>query len=123
MKLKKMERKYGFSKANMKVNNNKIRQFYLFLFLIEKNSKADSSVFWTSCYVYAVAWTVLFVWEVIRFKFVWAIIGCIMLVFAGTNLYGYLKCSKDQQSNLMKLGTKAMFNVAKKGADVAKEQI
>ena len=46
-----------------------------------------------------------------------------MLVFAGTNLYGYLKCSKDQQQNLMKFGTKAMLNVAKQGANAAKEQI
>lgn len=46
-----------------------------------------------------------------------------MLVFAGTNLYGYLKCSKDQQQNLMKFGTKAMLSVGKKAANAAQDQI
>ncbi len=40
-----------------------------------------------------------------------------MLVFAGTNFYGYFKCSKEQQQNLMKFGAKAVVSLGKKGAE------
>ena len=38
-----------------------------------------------------------------------------MLIFAGINLYGFFKCSKDQQGKLNKLGTKAVSNLAREG--------
>jgi hypothetical protein len=44
-------------------------------------------------------------------------------VFSGTNLYGYFKCSKDQQSNIMKFGAKAVMQVAEKGMGAAKNQV
>jgi len=56
-------------------------------------------------------------------KFVWAIIAFILLGFAGTNLYGYFKCSKEQQQNIMKLGAKTVMKAAEKGADIAKNQV
>lgn len=40
-----------------------------------------------------------------------------MLIFAGTNLFGFFKCSKDQQNKIVKLGGKVAINVAKKGAE------
>jgi hypothetical protein len=46
-------------------------------------------------------------------------IAFIVLVFAGTNLYGYIKCSKEQQNNIMKFGTKAAWTLAKKGGEIA----
>jgi hypothetical protein len=46
-----------------------------------------------------------------------------MLVFSGTNLYGYVKCSKEQQSAILKFGAKAMSKVAREGAEVAKNQV
>jgi len=42
-----------------------------------------------------------------------------MLVFSGTNFYGYFKCSKDQQQNLIKFGTSAVMAVGKKGIEQA----
>ena len=45
-----------------------------------------------------------------------------MLVFAGTNLYGYIKCSKEQQTNIFKFGAKTVWKVAEKGAEAAKNQ-
>jgi hypothetical protein len=46
-----------------------------------------------------------------------------MLVFSGTNLYGYIRCSKEQQNAILKFGAKAVSKVAKEGAEVAKNQI
>jgi hypothetical protein len=42
-----------------------------------------------------------------------------MLIFSATNMYGYFKCSKNQQENAIKLGTKAVFKFASKGAAAA----
>jgi hypothetical protein len=44
-------------------------------------------------------------------------------VFGGTNLYGYIKCSKKQQGVISKVGAKAMMKVAEKGAEHAKNQL
>ena len=38
-----------------------------------------------------------------------------MLMFAGINLYGFFKCSKEQQGKLNKLGTKAVSSLAREG--------
>jgi hypothetical protein len=38
-------------------------------------------------------------------------------------VYGYLKCSKEQQNVITKFGAKAVMKVAEKGVDVAKEQV
>jgi hypothetical protein len=68
-------------------------------------------------------WLGLLLWELIRLKIVWGLIAFILLVFAATNLYGYIKCSKDQQQNLVKFGAKAALTVAKKGGEPAKNQV
>lgn len=44
----------------------------------------------------------------------------ICLVFSGTNLYGFMKCSKEQQGKLTKLGANAVVNLAGKGVGAAK---
>ena len=44
-----------------------------------------------------------------------------MLVFSGINLYGYFKCSKDQQNKITKLGSKLAVKAAKKGAEIGLE--
>ena len=36
-----------------------------------------------------------------------------MLIFAGINLYGFYKCSKEQQGKITKLGTKAVSNIVR----------
>ena len=36
-----------------------------------------------------------------------------MLILAGINLYGFYKCSKEQQGKLSKLGTKAVSNIVR----------
>jgi hypothetical protein len=46
-----------------------------------------------------------------------------MMVFSGTNLFGYVKCSKEQQNAILKFGAKAVSKVAREGANVAKNQV
>ena len=46
-----------------------------------------------------------------------------MLIFAGTNWYGFMKCSKEQQNNILKFGAKTVMKVAEKGADIAKNTV
>ena len=83
-----------------------------------KNEKteatADKSVFWTSLYVNGGGWAILFLFKLITLSITNAIIAFTMLMFAGINLYGFFKCSKEQQGKLNKLGTKAVSNFAKK---------
>ena len=84
-----------------------------------KNEKteatSDKSVFWTSLYVNAGGWAILFLFKLITLSITNAIIAFTMLIFAGINLYGFFKCSKDQQGKLNKLGTKAVSNLAREG--------
>lgn len=46
----------------------------------------------------------------------------ICLVFAGTNLYGFMKCSKDQQGKVTKFGASAVMKIAERGVVAAKSQ-
>ena len=108
-----MELRFGYLKVKMRVYD----------YNIEKSTKADSTIFWGSTYAYFGAWAVLFLWEVIRLRFVWAIIALVMLIFASTNMYGYLKYSKEQQNVITKIGAKAVLTVAEKGVDAAKNKV
>lgn len=47
----------------------------------------------------------------------WSIIALTMLVFSGTNLYGYFKCSREQQNKVTKLGSRLAVKAVKKGAE------
>jgi hypothetical protein len=44
-----------------------------------------------------------------------------MLVFGVTNLYGYFKCSKDQQGKLKNIGGKLAVKGVKKGIKAGME--
>ena len=82
-----------------------------------KNEKteatSDKSVFWTSLYVNGFGWAILFLFKLITLSITNAIIAFTMLIFAGINLYGFYKCSKEQQGKLTKLGTKAVSNIVR----------
>ena len=84
-----------------------------------KNEKteatSDKSVFWTSLYVNGGGWAILFLFKLITLSITNAIIAFTMLMFAGINLYGFFKCSKEQQGKLNKLGTKAVSSIAREG--------
>ena len=45
-----------------------------------------------------------------------------MLVFGVTNLYGYFKCSKDQQGKLKNIGGKLAVKGVKKGIKAGMEK-
>ena len=81
----------------------------------KRESNVDVNVFWICLYVNAGGWLILFVYEVITLTPTWSIIAFIMLVFAGMNLYGYFKCSKDQQRKFKTIGSKFAVKAVKKG--------
>jgi len=85
----------------------------------KKEASADTRIFWGSVYISAAVWTLIFIWDIISFKWIWAIIAFVCFLFAATNLYGFFKCSKKQQENVGKLGTKAAMKAMQKGAEVA----
>ena len=62
-----------------------------------KESNIDRKTFWFSLYGFAAIWLILFVWECILFNFIWAFLCLISLAIAGTNVYGFFRCSKIQQ--------------------------
>lgn len=78
-------------------------------------STTDKSVFWTSVYTNAVGWAILFFFKLITLSVSNAIIAFTMLIFAGINLYGFFRCSKDQQKKINKYGNKLAAEAAKKG--------
>ena len=62
-----------------------------------KESNIDRKTFWFSLYGFAAIWLILFVLECILFNFIWAFLCLISLAIAGTNVYGFFRCSKIQQ--------------------------
>jgi hypothetical protein len=40
-------------------------------YFLEKEHGGDSTVFWTSLYINALGWLALFLWDIIRLKFIW----------------------------------------------------
>ena len=84
-------------------------------------STADKTVFWFCLYINALVWLIFFICELISFSLTWATIALIMLVFGVTNLYGYFKCSKDQQGKLKNIGGKLAVKGVKKGIKAGME--
>ena len=62
-----------------------------------KEANIDRNTFWLSLYGFTGAWIVLFIWECVMFNFVWGFLCLICLAIAGTNTYGFFRCSKLQQ--------------------------
>ena len=80
----------------------------------KKEATSDKSVFWICLYLTPIVWFILIIFNI--FQPARFIIGLICLIFTGTNLYGYFKCSKDQQGKLKSFGGKLAVNTIKKGA-------
>jgi hypothetical protein len=72
-------------------------------------------------YVNALGWLILVIVEIISLSLTWATVAVIMLVFGGSNLYGYFKCSKDQQGKLKNMSGKLAIKGMKKGMKVGME--
>ena len=107
---------------------NEVKKDWKEVWIFEsKNEKieatADKSVFWTSLYLNGGGWAILFLFKLITLSITNAIIAFTMLVFAGVNLYGFFKCSKEQQNKLSKFGTKVASGVAKQGIKNMANQI
>lgn len=62
-----------------------------------KEANIDRNTFWLSLYGFTGTWIVLFIWECVMFNFVWGFLCLICLAIAGTNTYGFFRCSKLQQ--------------------------
>ena len=80
----------------------------------KKEATSDKSVFWICLYLTPIVWFILIIFNI--FQPARFIIGLICLIFTSTNLYGYFKCSKDQQGKLKSFGGKLAVNTIKKGA-------
>ena len=73
-----------------------------------KESNIDRKTFWFSLYGFAAIWLILFVWECILFNFIWAFLCLISLAIAGTNVYGFFRCSKIQQQKAVYLAKRIL---------------
>lgn len=91
-----MEQKFGSLKLIMKV-------FYIynlfFNFLVRQTS-IDTTIFWTSLYVYPIFWAIFLIIDLIGLKWMWAIVCLIGLVLSGSNTIGYYKCSGEQKKKV-----------------------
>ena len=79
-----------------------------------KESNIDRKTFWFSLYGFAAIWLILFVWECILFNFIWAFLCLISLAIAGTNVYGFFRCSKIQQEKAVLITAMIIKKVGKK---------
>ena len=79
-----------------------------------KESNIDRKTFWFSLYGFAAIWLILFVWECILFNFIWAFLCLISLAIAGTNVYGFFRCSKIQQEKAALIAAMIIKKVGKK---------
>ena len=79
-----------------------------------KESNIDRKTFWFSLYGFAAIWLILFVWECILFNFIWAFLCLISLAIAGTNVYGFFRCSKIQQEKAALITAMIINKVGKK---------
>ena len=79
-----------------------------------KESNIDRKTFWFSLYGFAAIWLILFVWECILFNFIWAFLCLISLAIAGTNVYGFFRCSKIQQEKAALITAMIIKKVGKK---------
>jgi hypothetical protein len=67
----------------------------------------DKRMFWTVLYATPAVWSALLVLAVMKFNFSWLMIVGIALSLSGSNVYGYYKCSTDQEAKfklMMKQG-------------------
>ena len=69
----------------------------------KKESTIDRGTFWLSLYGFTGAWLVLFIWECVIFNFMWACLCFISLAISGINTYGFFRCSKIQQKNMINI--------------------
>ena len=66
-------------------------------------NKFDQSIFWTVLYATPVLWALLFITGLLKFQVNWLLIVCIALCLSLSNVYGYYKCSKDQNVKFQQL--------------------
>ena len=75
-----------------------------------KEASIDRNTFWLSLYGFTGAWLALFIWECVIFNFMWGFLCLICLAIAGTNTYGFFRCSKLQQKGAAIILRKYMKN-------------
>lgn len=90
----------------------------------EENTKTvvDRETFWWSLYINLGIWLVLFIWEVIRFKFIWATISLIMDSLSAVNTYGYIRCSRYQDKKIINFGKGIFMKFLKKNNNTQQQQ-
>lgn len=75
----------------------------------------DSLIFWGGLYAWPLLWGVFFVVNLFSFSVDWLVLIVMALTFAGSNLAGYWKCSKDQKNKLTEQVTTWGMGLAKSG--------
>lgn len=85
-------------------------------------TKADQSIFWSSLYITLGIWLIFFIWELIRFKFIWSSISLMMLTLSGVNTYGYIRCSKYQDKKIFNFGLGIVNQFSKTNNNTSQSQ-
>lgn len=63
---------------------------------VKKTNKLDTRIFWLVLYATPAIWGLLFFFGMIKFEFNWLIIDGVALTLSGANVYGYYRCSSEQ---------------------------
>ncbi|KAH7825357.1 putative fam18-like protein [Monocercomonoides exilis] len=75
--------------------------------------KFSTTLFWGTLWVYPAVWSILALVAIIKLNFGWLLIDIAGIMLAGTNLLGYIKCSRqDPRQAFKKLVTQATVTAA-----------
>ena len=80
----------------------------------KKSGGMDSFIFWTVLYLCPAGWIALIVANALSLAISNITVCAACLVLSGTNLVGYIKCSKDHKKNILSWGQKTAMNQASK---------
>ena len=70
----------------------------------KKSGGMDSFIFWAVLYIAPIGWIVFLVSSALSFAISQITICAACMVLSGTNLFGYIKCSKDHKKNILSWG-------------------
>jgi len=70
----------------------------------------EAIIFWLSLYFTPVLWTLFALTCVFRVQMMWILVPLVGFALSAANVYGYMKCAKDQRSRLQNLAQNYITN-------------
>ena len=77
-------------------------------------SQWDRRIFWMSLYIAPLVWILFGIASILKFNLHWLLVVVVAILMSMANVLGYLRCEKDQRSQLQTFAKQYLFrNVVK----------